>query len=87
MNSTKIPVKNKDLGFWTQEPITVYRKEDDTIVWCNHDGYTTETEENTIYRIDSPDLTFNTVVDTCNKCSAWRTLDEPWQDAPSEGNR
>lgn len=88
MNKIKIPVKNKDWGFWTEDAITVYRKENDEIIWCNHEGYETETEEHTTHRIGERNLTWETIIDTCDKCQAYRMNDDDyWQEAPDEGIR
>ena len=88
MNSIKIPVKSKDFGWWSQEPITVHRKEDDTIIWCNHHGAVAETQENTIHRIDEPDIDWQTSVEICDKCQAYKIEgDDYWQESPVEGVR
>ena len=88
MEAINIPVQNKNFGWWSQEPITVYRKEDDTIIWCNHHGATEECQENTIHRIDEPDIAWQTSVEICDKCQAYKIEgDGYWQDSPFEGIR
>lgn len=90
----KIYVHNKDLGFWTQEPIPVTRyatqyDEDDfdrELVWCNHAGAEEEEVENEINRIDQPDITWTDRVLVCRKCGAYKFEKETdWWDAPIEG--
>lgn len=85
----KVYVKSLDMGFWTQEPITVARYQVDgdekELVWCNHAGAEEEEVENQIYRIDHPDIVWTDKVLVC-KCGAYRFLnDSYWSDAPIDG--
>lgn len=84
-------VKAHDFGFWTAQPITVYRTEKDSglyrdITWCNHDGYS---EEDLVQeRIASDDTVHEFVIkaELCNKCLAWRERGEnEWHEAPKQG--
>lgn len=71
-----IPVLSKDLGFWTQTEVTVTKKEDGIIVWCNHAD--TDFEQESKYQVS--------VTEYCNKCEAYRDVHDPdWINAPSEG--
>lgn len=91
----KITILNKDLGFWTQEPITVQRFHtvnypdgdfEKELVWCNH----ADAELISVYgeasRLTKPDITIITKIWICPKCEAYRQDgDSYWQDAPVEG--
>jgi hypothetical protein len=83
-------VRNYDLGFFTQEPITVQKfeiEDDEPVVsWCNHAGAESETVENQIDRIDEPDICWTSTIMVCDKCGAYKLEGESWwQDAPFEG--
>jgi len=78
----KIQVSNRDFGFFSSQPITVYRVEnddDDTIVWCNHWGATVEDVEDYYGHVTTQEF--------CDKCGAWRQVatDDNWHDTPFEG--
>lgn len=96
----KISVLSKDLGFWSQVPITVQRFDkiaymdgpddfeyEEELIWCNHAGATSEDIENEIINPNGADHVWLTKVSVCDKCDAFqRDNDEWWQDAPSEGD-
>lgn len=86
-----ISVKNKDLGFWTQEPISVKRMEtindegEQEVIYCNHDGAEEREVENETYRADQPDIVWTSRPLIC-ECGAYKLEgDNYWQDAPVEG--
>lgn len=83
-----IHVINKDLGFFTQEPITVQRFHsfDRELEWCNHAGAETQETENTIYRPDDTDTVWIAKTLVCDKCGAYQLPNDSfWYDAPTEG--
>lgn len=89
-----IHIQNKDLGFWTQEHITVQRfipaedKEDEPeLVWCNHDGAEEEELTNHVPVVDGYDMEWSAWVLICDKCPAQKFVDhdDGWDGAPFEG--
>lgn len=73
----KIIVNNKDYGFFTSKPITVYRLDDSGMVWCNHDG--AETTD-----VADGEGTRQELV--CDKCYAvFEPVHEEWHNAPFLG--
>lgn len=86
----KVYVKSLDMGFWTQEPITVARYQVDgdekELVWCNHARAEEEEVENNVPRPDQPDIVWTDRVLVCRKCGAYKFEKETnWWDAPIEG--
>jgi hypothetical protein len=81
-----VAIKNFDLGWLTETPVTVTKKEDNEITWCNH----ANAFEDTIELAGNP---FSTIADTytervliCDKCDAWKEVGgEYWQEVPEEG--
>ena len=78
----KIMVNNRDYGFLSSKPITVYRVEstdDPTIAWCNHDGADIETVEDPFGH--------ESLIEICDKCDATKYVraEDEWQNAPFEG--
>lgn len=78
----RIAINDKNYGFFSTQSITVYRVEnddDDTIVWCNHEGAELEDVEDYYGHITTQEF--------CDKCGAWRAVasDEGWRDVPFEG--
>lgn len=67
--------------FW-DEDVTVQVKEDGIVTFCNHAGFTTETEEFTvpIWNGDAfePTGTDYREVLVCDKCNAWSEDGEEW---------
>lgn len=86
-----IYVKNKDFGFWTQEPISVKRMEtindegEQEVVYCNHAGAEEREEQHETYRQDQEDIVYKSRMLVC-ECGAYKLEgDNYWQDAPVEG--
>lgn len=81
----KIYVRNHDHGFWTEEPVTVKRKEDGNIIYCDHAGAVEEEQENVMYRPDGRDIVWTSRALICG-CGAYQLEnDNYWQDAPVGG--
>lgn len=90
VKSKEIFVHNKDLGFWTQTPITAQRFElvdgELELVWCNHAGSESEEIESSIINPNGADHVWYTMIEVCDKCDAIkRPGDNYWEDAPIEG--
>lgn len=88
--ATKIHVRNRDLGFFTQTLITVQRFEiedgDPVVVWCNHAGAIEEEYDVQINNVDRLDEVYQQTIIACNKCGASRLPGENyWENAPFEG--
>lgn len=86
----KIFINNKDLGFLTQEEVTVQRFEivdgERELVWCNHAGAIEESVENEMTNPNGHDITWWDKIVVCDKCEAYRFVgDNEWRDAPEEG--
>lgn len=87
----KIYIKNEDLGFWTETPITVQSfeiidKDEIDLVWCNHAGAIEEEHDGEVYNPNGTYHEWTQRVIVCNKCDAWRdALLDDWIDAPFEG--
>lgn len=80
----RIAVKNRDYGFFSAQPITVYRMDDSGIVWCNHDGCFEDDFDHDIIHNDDTITTVWDTYEVCDKCYAHRLLgDEEWIDAPA----
>ena len=83
----KIEVKHKDFGFFSETPITVQViDKEEGVVWCNHDGFTEETD--TIHHAfnDGTSSEYSINFYKCDKCDAYRIEDDDfWQEAPFEG--
>ncbi len=87
-----IKVLSQDLGFWTEEAVTVqrfmpavgdYEKE---LIWCNHAGHTEERVECANINPNGQDSVWYENIQYCDKCPAWKRSDEiEWQDAPVGG--
>lgn len=77
----RIPVKNRDYGFLSAKPVTVYRIDDSGIVWCNHDGYFEDDFDHDIIHNDDTITTVWDTYEVCDKCRAYRLLgEEEWRD-------
>lgn len=91
MNQSKhINVRSRDLGFFTQSPITAQRFDEvdgeQALVWCDHAGAIQETDTVEHPRIDEPDIVYDVELMVCDKCPAWRRVGETaWEDAPEDG--
>ena len=96
VTAKQIFVHNKDFGFFTQEPITVQRKEvisedfngeqETDVVWCNHAEAEEVEEEHQTNNIDAPDMVWTDKALVCHKCKAYKfDGDTDWQNAPVEG--
>ncbi len=71
-----IPVRNYDLGFYTQKDITVQILEDGYVTHCNHAGcYGDEISFN-----EGLDEEYTKRTLTCDKCSAWSYDGENWNE-------
>lgn len=72
----RIPVRNYDLGFFTQKDITVQVLEDDEVIHCNHAGcYTDEVSFN-----EGLEEEYTKKALVCDKCSAWSYDEENWNE-------
>lgn len=90
----QIYIKNKDLGWWSEQPITVQRFEtiyneddfDKELVWCNHAGFEEKEVENEYHTPDARTLEWTDRILICPKCGAYKMVwDEYWQDSPIQG--
>lgn len=85
----KINVIKKDLGYFTQEPITVQRiekldDEDTEVVFCTHAGAVEEEKETWPTNYDDRTYIVTTLV--CDRCGAYKVGDENiWNNAPERG--
>lgn len=86
----KIFIKNKDLGFFTEHPITAqkFQRVDGELelVWCNHAGAYTDSIEVCDYKSEGNDwVTYDDVL-VCDRCGAFkRDYENYWEDCPEEG--
>lgn len=87
-----IAIMNRDLGFFTEKPITAQRfevvDEDGTreLVWCNHAGAEVEEVENDIIRPEGIDSVYISRYLQCDKCEAYKPEGtDHWHEAPNEG--
>lgn len=82
----KINVTNKDLGFFTQDFISVKRLEGGEIIFCNHAGANEEEVINYYYTPDARDLEWKSTLLVCDKCEAYKPDNQDyWENAPEEG--
>lgn len=83
----KIYVRSEDLGFFTQEEVTVViRDENNEILYCTHAGAKEETETHHYYTPDARDLEYEVTISVCDKCEAWKKDDGlGWEDSPING--
>lgn len=90
----KVNIRNHDLGFWTEEPITVqiidWHKDEEEpykdVLWCNHARAEEEEVHNEIPVVDGQDISWTDKVLVCMKCGAYRLPgNEYWENAPFEG--
>lgn len=83
----KITVLHKDYGWFSQIPVPVTRRENDDLLWCNHDGAIEEDITSQTWSYEREDvIEWTDVVMVCGKCGAYRPINEDfWQEAPIEG--
>ncbi len=86
----QIHVQFKDHGFFTEEPITVQRRQQEDgwidILWCNHADVDYEEISEDYYNEYGPDISYTVKVYTCKKCGAHQFADDNiWHNAPSFG--
>lgn len=85
-----IHIQNRDLGFFTQEAVTIQKFEvtdgEKTLVWCNHAEAETQEIVNEIYRPDQADIVWKSSVLVCYRCGAYKGEDNNfWEDEPELG--
>jgi hypothetical protein len=82
----RINVKHEDLGFFTEKPIPVVKREDGNIIWCNHAAAETDTDE--LHYMSFSGLSCRKVqYRYCPTCGATQDSHQEmeWQNAPMEG--
>lgn len=70
----QIHVKNKDYGFFSEQPITVTRLEDGEIVYCNHAQAVEEEFSQEFSFNDGTYVEVNKSFLKCYKCGAFKDL-------------
>lgn len=80
----KIAVINHDLGFFTQQSITVQHFEDGELAYCDHAGAVTEPVEIESINIEGPDDVQVPEMEVCDKenCGAYRYVGERTWELP-----
>lgn len=77
----KIDVNNKDLGFFTQEPITVQSiTREGEVLFCNHAGAGEQDLISEMYNpVTEEHKQWTTSVLVCDKCGAVKRKYEDWE--------
>jgi len=86
----QIFVKNRDLGFFTQNQITAQKFEkidgEMELVWCNHAGAYTDRQEICDYKSEGADWVTYENIQVCDKCGATKgEYDSHWIGNPEQG--